>query len=93
VAIDSWRKTFIVLVAIPSHSFDPAKTVADIGGRMTQFKLPEWTVDELTAIALLPNATQDRTLILFTWVTMEMYRGTVLDLSGALVPVRLLPFG
>jgi hypothetical protein len=51
VAIDSWRKTFIVLVAIPSHSFDPAKTVADIGGRMTQFKLPEWTVDELTAIA------------------------------------------
>ncbi|MUL82067.1 MULTISPECIES: hypothetical protein [unclassified Mycolicibacterium] len=45
------RKTFIVLVAIPSHSFDPAKTVADIGGRMTQFKIPDWTVDELTAIA------------------------------------------
>jgi hypothetical protein len=44
------RKTFIVLVAIPSHSFDPAKTVADIGGRMTQFKIPDWTVDELTAI-------------------------------------------
>ena len=45
------RKTFIVLVAIPSHSFDPAKTVADIGGRMTQFKLPDWTIEELTAIA------------------------------------------
>ena len=44
------RKTFIVLVAIPSHSFDPARTVADIGGRMTQFKIPDWTVDELTAI-------------------------------------------
>jgi hypothetical protein len=44
------RKTFIVLVAIPSHSFDPAKTVADIGGRMTQFKIPDWTVDELNAI-------------------------------------------
>lgn len=44
------RKTFIVLVAIPSHSFDPARTVADIGGRMTQFRLPDWTVEELTAI-------------------------------------------
>lgn len=45
------RKTFVALIAIPSHSFDPAKTVADIGGRMTNFKIPEWSEDELRAIA------------------------------------------
>ncbi|MBU3066418.1 ATP-binding protein [Nocardia sp. NEAU-G5] len=45
------RNTFIVLVAIPSYSFDPAKTVVDIGGRMVHFKIPEWTMPELISIA------------------------------------------
>jgi hypothetical protein len=45
------RKTFIVLVAIPSYSFDPAKTVGDIGGRIVHFKIPEWTERELMSIA------------------------------------------
>ena len=45
------RKTFVALIAIPSHSFDPAMTVADIGGRMTNFRIPEWSEEELRAIA------------------------------------------
>ncbi|WP_433202818.1 hypothetical protein ACQP1G_12950 [Nocardia sp. CA-107356] len=45
------RNTFVVLVAIPSHSFDPAKTVGDIGGRLVHFKIPEWTERELMSIA------------------------------------------
>lgn len=45
------RKTFVTLIAIPSHSFDPAKAASDIGGRMVKFRIPEWTVDELISIA------------------------------------------
>src|SRR5262249_44312007 len=45
------RKTFVVLVAIPSHSFDPAKTISDLGGRVTHFEIPDWTEDELRTIA------------------------------------------
>lgn len=45
------RSTFIVLIAIPSYSFDPAKTVGDIGGRMVHFKIPEWAEEELISIA------------------------------------------
>ncbi|MFB8276986.1 hypothetical protein [Nocardia colli] len=45
------RKTFVALIAIPSYSFDPAKAIADIGGRITSFKLPEWSEVELKAIA------------------------------------------
>lgn len=47
------RKTFVVLIAIPSHSFDPAKAAADIGGRMVKFKIPEWGDEELRTIAQL----------------------------------------
>lgn len=47
------RKTFVTLIAIPSHSFDPAKAAADISGRMVKFKIPEWTTEELSYIAKL----------------------------------------
>ncbi|WP_439030382.1 hypothetical protein [Gordonia terrae] len=45
------RKTFVALIAIPSHSFDPAKAASDIGGRMVKFRVPEWTMGELVSIA------------------------------------------
>lgn len=45
------RKTFVTLIAIPSHSFDPAKAASDIGGRMVKFEIPEWGIAELISIA------------------------------------------
>ncbi|CUU67362.1 hypothetical protein [Corynebacterium variabile] len=45
------RRSFLVLIAIPSHAFDPQSAATDLGGRVKTLEISPWKVCELQGIA------------------------------------------